>query len=91
MVGRHSLRRERWTTDLGQVGNLGGSGLGEGGRSGGGGGLGEDGNHWTGNVDGGEGEGKEAEAYIGLLPMDERDVDRANPDPVLSLIGHEQV
>ena len=28
--------------------------------------------------------------YIGLLPMDERDVDRANPDPVLSLIGHEQ-
>ena len=85
MVGQRSLRRERWTTDLRQVGNLGGRRLGEGG-GGGGGGLGEDGNHCAGDVDGRK---KERGGGLYRSSVDgERDVDRANPEPVAS-IGHE--
>jgi len=70
VVSQRSLRRERLTTDLGQVCDLRGGRLGEGG-GGGGGGLGEDRDHckyvkWEmGNgIMGKRGREREAEAYI---------------------------
>jgi hypothetical protein len=84
VVGRRSLRRERRVTDLGQVCDLGRSRLGE--RcGGGGGGLGEDRDHCAGVVR--EREGRGGGAYIQAPSIGEREVERANSEPVLLLIA----